>query len=266
MISSTSTARRLAIVEAALTLTQLVLRWLEEIHRYGDMPSYMRSLVDLPVGVFPMDRPCREAKESAKARSRGMPPEEVDKAVRRSLVDMMFRGQLVLGLNVRGQDFLDREGLIYVALVSQVALAVNISDAPLEGSPLARLVQARDLLVGRVTELHAFETARSRVETRYLAGAAADFPAARRAWVRQRQESEEALVMACRLAQLEGALPPPPEDAGAFEAKVTSVAFDRRAGQVKGLQGTRRWREGAVHRSRLVTGEDSARSARRRPM
>jgi hypothetical protein len=227
MTSSTTTARRLATVEAALTPTQLVLRWLEEIHRYGDMPSYMRSLVDLPIGDFPMDRLCREAKESAAMRSRGRPSAEIDKAVRRSLVETMFRGQLVLAINVRSQDSLDREGLIYVALMGQVAMAIGIPDAPVEATPLARLVQARDLLIGRVAELHAFETARSRVEARYLDGVAADFPVAREAWDRQRRESEEAAVMATRLSELDGARPPPPEgDSVAFEAKVTSMVVD----------------------------------------
>jgi hypothetical protein len=226
MTSSTNTARRLAAVEAALTPTQLVLRWLEEIHRYGDMPSYMRSLVDVPIGDFPMDRLCREAKESATVRSRGRPPAETDKAVRRSLVETMFRGQLVLGINVGTQNFLDREALIYVALVSQVAIAVAVSDAPLEATPLARLVQARDLLIRRVNELHAFEAARNRVEVRYLEGAAADFPAARRAWERQRRDSEEEAVMAIRLCELDGAPPPPDDDAMAFEERIAELAAD----------------------------------------
>ncbi len=226
MTSSTSTARRLASVEAALTPTQLVLRWLEEVHRYGDMPSFMRSLLDRPIGDFPMDRLCREARETAMVRSRGSPSADIDKAVRRSLVETMFRGQLVLGINVRSQEILDREGLIYVALVSQIAIAISVPDAPLEDTPLARLLQARDLLIGRVTELHAFETARSRVEARYLDGVAADFPAARRAWDRQRRESEEAAVMAIRLSELDGAPPSPPDDPLAGEAKVTSLTAD----------------------------------------
>lgn len=159
-------------------------------------------------------------------RSRGRSSADIDKAVRRSLVETMFRGQLVLGINVRSQDFLDREGLIYVILVSQVAIAVNVPDAPVEGAPLARLVQARDLLLGRVTELHAFEAARDRVEARYLDGARADFPAARRAWDRQRHDSEEAAVMALRLAELDGAPAPPPDDPVAFEAKVIALAAD----------------------------------------
>jgi hypothetical protein len=224
MTSSTSTARRLANVEAALTPTQLVLRWLEEMHRYGDMPSYMRSLLDVPIGEFPMDQLCREAKETAMVQSRGMPKADIDKAVRRSLVETMFRGQLVLGINVRSQDFLDREGLIYVALMGQVAIAVNVPTAPVEAAPLARLVQARDLLIGRVTELHAFEAARGRVEARYLDGAPADLPAARRAWDRQRHDSETAAVMAMRIAELDGAEPPSPNDPDAFESKVRSFA------------------------------------------
>jgi hypothetical protein len=226
MTSSPNTARRLASVEAALTPTQLVLRWLEEIHRYGDMASYMRSLIDRPIGDFPMDRLCREAKESATARSRGRPSAEIDKAIRRSLVETLFRGLLVLGINVRSQDFLDREGPIYVALVSQVAIAVGMPEAPVEAAPLPRLVQARDLLMGRVTELHAFETARSRVEARYLDGVAADFLAACGAWNRQRRDSEEAAVMAIRLCELEGCPPAPDEDPTAFEERVTSLAAD----------------------------------------
>jgi hypothetical protein len=226
MTSSTNTARRLASVEAALTPTQLVLRWLEEIHRYGDMPSYMQSLIDLPIGDLPMDRLCREAKESATTRSRGRPSAEIDKAIRRSLVETLFRGQLVLGINVRSQDFLDREGLIYGALVSQVAIAAATPDAPVEAAPLARLVQARDLLIGRVTELRAFEVSRTRVEARYLDGVAADFPAACGAWNRQRRDSEEAAVLAIRLCELDGGPPPPDEDPTAFEERITSLAAD----------------------------------------
>lgn len=226
MTSSTSTARRLAGIEAALTPTQLVLRWLEEIHRYDEMPSYMRSLVDVPIGDFPMDRLCRQAREAAVARNRGRPSADIDKAVRRAMVETMFRGQLVLGINVRSQDFLDREGLLHVALVSQVTIAVHVPDAPVEATPLARLAQARDLLIGRVTELHAFDTARRRVEARYLDGVAADFPAARRAWERQCRDSEEATVMADRLCELDGAQRAPPDDPIAFEAKIASMAAD----------------------------------------
>ena len=129
----TSYDRRLATVEAALSPTQLVLRWLEEAHRYHDMTGYMQSLVDRPIGDFPMDRLAREAQESARIRSRGRSRAEADKIARRPLVETMFRGQLVLEINVRSQNVLDREGLIYVALVGQVGIAIRDSDVPLEG-------------------------------------------------------------------------------------------------------------------------------------
>lgn len=173
--------------------------------------------------TFPWTGCAAKPKETATIRSRGTPSVDIAKTVRRSLVETMFRGQLDLGINVGSQDFLDRKGLIYVALASQVAIAVNVPDAPVAGTPLARLVQARDLLIGGVTELHAFEAARGRVEARYLDGARADFPAARRAWDRQRRESEEAAVMA---AELDGAEPPPPDDPVAYEAKVIALAAD----------------------------------------
>jgi hypothetical protein len=217
---------RLAKIEAALSPTQLVLRWLEEMHAYDDMSAYMRSLADRPNGDFPMDRLSRGAQESARIRSRGGSRAEVEKAIRRSLVETMFRGQLVLEINVRTQNFLDREGLIYLVLVSQVAIALEVADARLEGTALNRLAFCRDLLLARVAELHAFEAAREQVETRYLDGAVAVVPAARRAWDRQRHDSEEAAVMALRLAELDGADPPPPDDQATSDERAASLAAD----------------------------------------
>jgi hypothetical protein len=215
---------RLAKVEAALTPTQLVLRWIEEIHAYDEMSAYLRSLADRSVGDFPMDRLGREAQESARIRTRGRPRAEIDKAVRRSVVETLFRGLLVLEINVRTQHLLDREGLIYLVLVSQVGIALEVADARLKGTVLKRLVTSRDLLLARVTELHAFEAAREQVEARYLDGASAVVPAARRAWDRQRHDSEEAAVMALRIAELDGADPPPSPDEAAFEERVASLA------------------------------------------
>ncbi len=217
---------RLAKVEAALTPTQLVLRWIEEIHAHGDMSSYLRSLLDRSIGDYPMDRLGRDAQESARARTRGSPRADIDKAIRRSVVETLFRGLLVLEINVRTQNLLDREGLIYLVLVSQVGIALEVADDRLEGTALTRLVFCRDLLVARVAKIHAFEAARQQVEARYLDGALAVVPAARRAWDRQRHDSEEAAAMAVRLAELDGADPPPPEDRGAFDARVASLAGD----------------------------------------
>ncbi|HET7496608.1 MAG TPA: hypothetical protein VFJ80_14305, partial [Candidatus Limnocylindrales bacterium] len=71
--------RRLAAVEDALTPVQLVMRWIEEIHRYGDMLSYIHSLADRPLGDMPMDRLGRAAKQNAAHRTRGVPRAEADR-------------------------------------------------------------------------------------------------------------------------------------------------------------------------------------------
>jgi hypothetical protein len=52
------------------------------------------------------------------------------------------------------------------------------------------------------------------------------FPAARRAWERQRHDSEEAAVMAIRLCELDGAPTPRDDDAMAFEERIASLAAD----------------------------------------
>jgi hypothetical protein len=55
---------RLAKVETSLTPTQLVLRWLDEAHAFGDLESYVRSQLAEPSAEGPLDRLAREA-ESA---------------------------------------------------------------------------------------------------------------------------------------------------------------------------------------------------------
>ena len=221
-----TTERRLTGLEASLSPTELVLRWLSEAHAYDDFGSYFRTLLDVDPSNFPMDRLAREARESAKQRSRGLPRAEADRAVRRATIEACVRVQLVLRINEQSQAFLDREGLILTALTAHVGLVIGESAERLKANPLRLLVQDRDLLLGRVTELHAFETARTQVETRYLAGMAADFPAARRAWAEQRTRSEETAVMAMRMAELDGAEPPPPDDQAAFNERVAQLVAD----------------------------------------
>jgi hypothetical protein len=40
-------ARRIAAVEATLSPAQLIMRWLDEAHAFGDLESYVRSLLDV---------------------------------------------------------------------------------------------------------------------------------------------------------------------------------------------------------------------------
>ena len=222
----TTSGRRLAKLEAVLDPTQLVLRWLDEAHAYDDFTAYTRSLVGAGPGAFPMDRLAREAEACAQIRTRGQPRAESEAAVRRSIIAALFRVQLILRINALSAECLEREALVQAALGAHLGLALRQSTGRDGADRLHRLVQYRDLLLGRVTELHAFETARATVEARYLDGMAADFPAARRAWAEQRTRSETMAVIALRIAELDGADPGPPDDPAVFDARVTMLTGD----------------------------------------
>jgi len=77
-----------------------------------------------------------------------------------------------------------------------------------------------------VTELHALETARGRVEARFLDGAPALWPAGRRGWDEQRSQNETMAVLALRLAELDGYDRPVPEDPAAVEGRVEQLVAD----------------------------------------
>ena len=222
----TTSERRLAKLETVLDPTQLVLRWLDEAHAYDDFTAYTRSLFGAGPGAFPMDRLAREAEACAQIRTRGQPRDEIETAVRRSIIAALFGVQLILRINALSAECLEREGLVQAALGAHLGLALGQSTGRDDADRLRRLAQCRDLLLGRVNELHAFETARAAVEARYLDGVAADFPAARRAWAEQRTRSETMAVIALRIAELDGADPGPLDDPAAFDARVTMLTGD----------------------------------------
>jgi hypothetical protein len=219
-------ARRLAQVEASLTPTELVLRWLAEAHAHDTFDAYRRALMEGDPDKLPMDRLAREAEEGVRARSRGKAREDVQAAVRRAVVETIFRAQLVLRINALTHEFIDREVLIDGALSAHLGLAVHAgSGQPIDKAPVG-LVQVLDLLFARVAELHAFETARAAVEQKYLNRATALFPAAVREWAEQRTRSETLAVTAFRIAELDGFDPPPPDDTAAFDARVAQLIAD----------------------------------------
>src|SRR6266498_2921616 len=218
--------RRLAAIEASLSPTELVLRWLAEAHAHDDFKTYTETLVDQDASNLPMDRLAREAQTSARARSRGLPKEDVAAAVRKALVETIFKAQLVLRINALTQEFIDREVLIDGALSAHLGLAVHAgSGQPIDKAPVG-LVQVRDVLFARVMELHAFEMARAAVERKHLDGATALFPAAVREWAELRTRSETLAVTAFRIAELDGFDPPPPDDEATFDARVAQLVAD----------------------------------------
>jgi hypothetical protein len=222
----TTVDRRLDKVEAGLSPTELILRWLAEAHAHDDFSAYTRSLVATEWPVFPLDRLADAAKANATQQARGLPREEAEAAINRAIVAAVFRFQLVLRINYLAHDFLDREILILAALAAYVALATSDGEETAARASFIKPVVMRDVLFARVNELHALEAAREAVEARYLDGVAALFPAGQRAWAEQRTRSETAAVMALRLADLDGAEERPDDDPVVFDARVGQLVAD----------------------------------------
>src|SRR5664280_262910 len=108
--------RRLDAVEAALTPTQLVLRWLAEAHAFGDIDAYVAAMLQESHPVAPLDRLAREAAAGARSAMKGKRPEIVGAAVRDALRETVFRYELVMRIYVMARELTDREALIDAAL------------------------------------------------------------------------------------------------------------------------------------------------------
>ena len=203
--------RRLAKIEASLSPTGLVLRWLAEAHAFGDIEPYVASLLAEPT----LDRLAREAVHGARTAMRGKRPELVDAAVRRALREMVFRYELVMRINVTAHELLDREMLIETIFASQLALLVCDERAErLKDEPyLHRLGQCRDLTALRVNE-------------RYLDGRPGLFPDIESAFEEQLSRSQELAVMAMHLGELDGVEPPEPDDPEAVTLRASQLVAD----------------------------------------
>jgi hypothetical protein len=220
--------RRLRAVEASLSPTQLVLRWLDEAHAFGDLESYVRSQLVEPPGEGPLDRLAREAASGARASLRGKRPEIIDAAVRTALRETVFRFDLVLRILVTTHELLERENLIDAALSAHLALLTTEGREKRRRDTryLERFATLRGLLLFRVAELRAAQEARATVETRYLAGHTALFPDAVKACDEQVRNTETLADVACRLAALDGVPPAEPPDPEAASARVTELVAD----------------------------------------
>ena len=197
-------SRRVAAIETALSPTQLVLRWLADAHSYGSVERYVASLLQGDPPANPLDRLAREAAHGAQAAMRGKRPEVVAEAVRSALRETVFRFELVVQINVRTHELLDREGVIEAALAAHVALLV--SEKPRPAKYAERLARLREVLGFRVRELRAAQEARAMVEERYLSHPAL-FPDVARAWDEQVKSTEAIADLAVHLAEVVGVRP-----------------------------------------------------------
>ena len=187
-------ARRLAAIEGELDPTGRVLRWLAEAHQYDRFDAYIKAT--LTGGAeMPLDRLVRESADTA--RGRKLPGAEADKADRAEIRATVVRYFIALTIIEVTAHALEREAFIHAALTGYLLLAIERGERqpPPEMLPLSRL---RDLLVGRVGELHALRDARGIVEQRFLGGQSALFPAARREWEQQFVQTDLIARMALR--------------------------------------------------------------------
>jgi hypothetical protein len=221
--------RRLAAAETSLSPTQLVLRWLDEAHAFGDLESYVRSQLAEPSSEGPLDRLAREAASGVRVSLRGKRPEVVGAAVASALRETVFRFDLVVRILVTTHELLDREGLIEAALSARLALLTTEGRATRRRDTryLERFATLRSLLLFRVAELRAARETRSAVETRYLAGHTALFPDEVKAWGEQLKNTETLADVGCRLAELDGVPPAePPDHPEAGAARITELVAD----------------------------------------
>jgi hypothetical protein len=217
--------RRLEKVEEALTPTEIVVRWLAEAHAYDDLVAYTQGLILNDPPTSPMDRLAHEAEENARRLAKGRPRPEAETFVRRSIVETLFRGHLVLRINVVTHEVLDREQLLHAGLSAYLALALTSTEHG-EKPRLLSIDRIRDLLFLRVDELLAYQEARVTTERRYLAGATALFPAVARAWDAQVHEMQTLAITADRLAELDGLPGAQDPDPDAATKRIAQLSAD----------------------------------------
>jgi hypothetical protein len=221
-------ARRVAVVETSLSPTQLVLRWLAEAHAFGDIESYVASLLAEDPPVAPLDRLAREAVHGARTATRGKRPELVNAAIRSGLRETVFRFELVMRINVNAHELLDREVLLEAFFASRLALLLcdRGKERLADESHLQRLAQCRELTVLRVNELLATLDACATVEGRYLDGHGALFPDIAAAFDQQLRRSQELAVTAMHLAELDGVEPGEPDDPETVTLRASQLVAD----------------------------------------
>jgi hypothetical protein len=217
-------SRRLAAVEASLSPTQLVVAWLAEAHTFGNVESYVASLVAQDPPQAPLDRLARQAARGARNATHGKRPEVVLAAVRSALRETVFRFELVVRINVTAHEMLEREALIDAALAAQITFLATTEKR--DATTVEGLATRRDLALVRVSELRAAQEARSIVEGRYLDGHGALFPDAAQTWTEQIRSSEAIADAVARVVELDGLPAAAAGDSEAMPRRTTEFVAD----------------------------------------
>ena len=153
---------------------------------------------------MPLDRLPREAIAAIRSR-RGPRTRDVQAEIRETLRALVFRIHLVLRIQERVVEVLDREPYVHASLIAYMCLALEMDGSAKAG--WIKIPLLCDLLLVRVTELLALEEAQRRAEALYLDGAVALFPREARNWKEQLSTVQQCASMAMRLVELDGGLP-----------------------------------------------------------
>jgi hypothetical protein len=216
-------ARRLDRLEAGLSPTQLVNRWLDEALPYGSLEAYAAATVDLPGDEQPINRLAREASEGVRARFGTRRGEDYQAALRGALRQTVLRFELVMRANIATHELTDRAMLVTALLAAQ--LTIHLSDRrartnrPMPEVPLA---EVRHAAFRWADDQLALRQAVRTVEARYFEGHPILFPEIDEASAGQTRRTQENAAMLDACAQDEGVAgltPPTPDDVAALEAQ-----------------------------------------------
>jgi len=116
---STSTGRRLDVIETALTPREAMLAWMAEAHAFGSLQVYMASLKDAPDEAFPLLRLGRQMEASVRRSRQGQPRDQVWTAVRMAVRDAGFLYYLFSQCNFRVLEQ-RRANWLHIALVAEM--------------------------------------------------------------------------------------------------------------------------------------------------
>ena len=221
-----TTERRIAAVEAALTPTELVVAWLTETHAHRGVDAMVRASLADENFVPPIDRLGHAASDGARARMKGKPREETDRASDQAVRETLFRFHLVMRINTVCHDILEPELLLTALFSTRIALLAREPEDGINPDHLQEVKQLRDLVSLSLRSFSAVGAARETVERRYLAGHPALFPDDAARWVEQLGTSVTIETTAIRLAGAEGVpeTPQPPQEA--FAALVAGYVAD----------------------------------------
>jgi hypothetical protein len=216
-------ARRLDRIEANLTPTQLVTRWLDEALPYGSLERYAASTVDLPGDDQPINRLCREAYEGVRWRFGSRRGGDYQVALRGALRQTVLRFELVMRANVVTHELTDRATLVTALLAAQVTIHLSDRRArtkrPMPEVPVAD-VRAAAFHWADVQLAH--RQAVSTVEARDFDGHSVLFPEIDEAAAQQTRHSQEvaAMIEACVVdGGLAAFTPPTTDEIAALEAR-----------------------------------------------